>query len=300
MNLKHAFLIIAHNNWWQLNNLVKLLDHKDNDIYIHIDKKSRGLNVAELVGNVHYSQIKVFSQYKVFWGGYPIVEVEMFLLETAHRIGYDYYHIISGVDLPLKSMEYLHNFFEENNGYEFISFDDDKLINDPEISRRTKYYHFLQNYRRRFKLKLFNSFFTFCERVLLVLQICFRVNRTKHLDWHIKYGSQWVSITYKLVDRLLKSKDKIKKVFSQTNCADELFIQTVAWNCGFKDKIYFAGNMRLIDWDRGGNGNPYTYQSADYELLANSKMLFARKFNEKLDKAIIDRISCDVGFKATD
>lgn len=298
--MKHAFLIIAHNNWWQLNNLVKLLDHKDNDIYIHIDKKSRGLNVAELVDNVRYSQVKVFSQYKVFWGGYSIVQVEMFLLENAYRIGYDYYHIISGVDLPLKSMEYIHNFFEENNGYDFISYDDEKLINDPEIARRTKYYHFLQNYRRRFKFKWVNNFFTFCERVLLVLQICFRVNRTKNLNWQIKYGSQWVSVTNALVVELLNNKEKIKKVFNKTNCADELFIQTVAWNCGFKDKIYPEGNMRLIDWDRGSNGNPYTYRNSDYELLANSKMLFARKFNEKVDKEIIDRISCNVDYKATD
>lgn len=40
--MKHAFLILAHNNWRQLNNLVKFLDNEDNDIYIHTDKKSRG------------------------------------------------------------------------------------------------------------------------------------------------------------------------------------------------------------------------------------------------------------------
>lgn len=298
--MKHAFLIIAHNNWRQLNNLVKLLDHKDNDIYIHIDKKSRGLNVAELIGNVHYSKIKVFSQFNVYWGGYSIVEVEMFLLETAHQIGYNYYHIISGVDLPLKSMEYIHKFFEENNDYEFISFDDDKLMNDPEIARRAKYYHLLQNYRRRFKCKALNCFFTFCERCLLGVQIILRVNRTRNLDWEIKYGSQWVSITYSLVSELVKNETKIDKIFKKTNCADELFIQTIAWNCGFKDKIYPEGNMRLIDWERGGNGNPYTYRNSDYELLVNSKMLFARKFNECVDSNIIRRLSTNVMGKTSD
>ena len=70
------------------------------------------------------------------------------------------------------------------------------------------------------------------------MQIALHVNRVKNLDWTVKYGSQWVSITNDLVAELLKQKDKITKVFSCTNCADEWFVQTVAYNCGFKDRIY--------------------------------------------------------------
>ena len=36
---KHAYLIVAHNNFYILERLVKLLDYEFNDIYIHIDKK---------------------------------------------------------------------------------------------------------------------------------------------------------------------------------------------------------------------------------------------------------------------
>ena len=38
---KHADLILAHNNFYILERLVKLLDYEFNDIYIHIDKKVR-------------------------------------------------------------------------------------------------------------------------------------------------------------------------------------------------------------------------------------------------------------------
>lgn len=39
---KHAMLIMAHNQFEILEKLMTQLDHERNDIYIHIDRKSRG------------------------------------------------------------------------------------------------------------------------------------------------------------------------------------------------------------------------------------------------------------------
>lgn len=237
----------------------------------------------------------IYQEYEVFWGGFSLVQAEIFLFEKAHVLQYDYYHLISGADLPLKSNKEIDAFFEQHKGTEFILYDEDKLKNDPEITRRTKYYHFLQNYRRRYSQRWKNSFFTFLERVSLVAQIVFHVNRVKNLDWTIKYGSNWVSITDDLVKEVLKQKDKIQAVFSCTNCADELFFQTVAYNCGFKDRIYIpkngmSENVRFIDWSRGKGGNPYTFKKHDKELLMTNNNLFARKFSETVDLYIIQCI----------
>lgn len=217
------------------------------------------------------------------------------MLEKAYKGNYDYYHVISNADLPLKNNTDFDLFFEKNKGFQFIQYDDEALNNNPEIRRRTRLYHFLQNYRRRYKEKWKNNFFTLCERILLVIQIVLRVNRVKDLDWTIKYGSNWVSITGDLVVELLSQKDKIEKVFSYTNCSDELFVQTVAYNFGFQNRIYVpkAGqnqNMRYVDWKRGKNGNPYTFRSEDYEVIKESSALFARKFSETVDKEIIIKI----------
>ena len=32
--MRHAFLVIAHNNWWQLKKLIQQLDDESNDIYV--------------------------------------------------------------------------------------------------------------------------------------------------------------------------------------------------------------------------------------------------------------------------
>ncbi|MGN1167494.1 MAG: beta-1,6-N-acetylglucosaminyltransferase [Lachnospiraceae bacterium] len=293
--MQHAFLIIAHNNWRQLKKLIQLLDAENHDIYIHIDKKSRDFREKEFLNITKESKISIFQEYEVFWGGFSQVQVELFLFEKAHALQYDYYHLISGADLPLKCNRDIDLFFEKNNGMEYVLFDEDKLKNDPEITRRAKYYHFLQNYRRRYSKKWKNNFFSFLERVLLVIQIVLHVNRVKDLEWTIKYGSNWVSITNNLVTEILKQKAKIIRVFSCTNCADELFVQTVAYNCGFRDKIYspedgMSGNVRFIDWIRGQNGNPYTFRGTDEKLLQENRNLFARKFSETVDSDIIQFI----------
>lgn len=291
--MRHAFLIIAHNNWWQLKQLIMLLDDDSHDIYVHIDKKCQDFSIEMLRGLTKKSSLECFQQYKVYWGGYSQVQTELLLYEQSYQKGYDYYHMLSGMDLPLKTNAEIHEFFEQNKGKEFICFDDEKLKNDPEIGRRTRLYHFLQNYRRGFKTKWKNNFFTFFERVLLAVQIALRVDRTRNLDWDIKYGSNWVSITNGLVEALLCQKEKIKQVFSYTNCADELFVQTVAYNCGFQDSIC-ERTVRFIDWERGSNGNPYTFRISDYKMLLNTDVLFARKFSETVDKDIILQIIAEL------
>ena len=49
--------------------------------------------------------------------------------------------------------------------------------------------------------------------------------------------------------------------------------------------------MRLIHWS---NGDLKTFQTDDYEELASSPMLFARKFDERKDSNIIEMISSHI------
>ena len=298
--MRHAFLIIAHNNWWQLKKLIHLLDAENHDIYIHIDKRSKDFKQCDFDNVAQYSKVVFWQEYEVFWGSFSLVETELFLFEKAHQIGYDYYHLISGADLPLKDNRELDQFFEKNKGKQFIQFIDVEVKDNPKIARRMKYYHFLQNYRRGFSHKWMNRIFIFCERILLVIQMMFRINRIKNLDWKIKYGSQWISITDELVVVLLREKNRIKKIFSYTNCPDEHFVQTIAYNCGFRNQIYHPpknkqeANVRFIDWSRGKDGSPYTFTSHDAEMLLNNENFFARKFSEAVDRGIIETICLNV------
>ena len=262
--MRHAFLIIAHDNFEQLKLLIQLLEAENHDIDVHIDKRNPSFVEEDFKHLTEKSNVHFYQEYKVFWGSFSLVQVELFLFEKAHPQKYDYYHLLSGMDLPLKSNTQIDNFFERHQGKEFIAYSNRDVKNDREIARRTKYYRFLQNHRYRYSQNWKNQFFTFWERVSIVLQAVCHINRVKDLDWTIKYGSQWVSITHELVGELLNNKEKITKVFSFTNCSDELFIQTIAFNCGFKDRLYhpdkdLAANLRYIDWSRSKDNHPYNF-----------------------------------------
>jgi len=298
--MKHAYLIIAHANWEQLKILVRMLDYENNDIYIHIDAKAKSIPKEEIIKAAHISSVEIFCEYKVYWGSYELVQTELLLFKEAEKKHYDYYHLLSGADLPIKSQTIINSFFEEHKGCEFVHFDtDERLETDHEIGRRTRLYHYLQNYRRRYKIQLFNQFFTVLERILLVVQIALKVDRMKkHPELQIRYGSQWVSVTEDLVKYILSQEQLIEEVFQKTNCADELFIQTLVFNSRFKEKLYdqkyddnVHANMRLIDMKkRGSNGNPYTWKITDFYEIKNSDCLFARKFDSRVDNEIINKI----------
>ena len=298
--MRHAYLIIAHSNWNQLEMLLRLLDSEDSDIYIHIDKKARDVPADRLALSIRYSHIEIYQIFKVYWGSYEMVQTELLLFEEAHKKGYDYYHLLSATDMPIKPQQYIKDFFEENAGYEFVHYDtEQRLVADKEIGRRTRLYHFLQNYRNRYRWKGLNSLFTFLERVSLAVQLLLQIDRTRrYKGFEIKYGSQWVSITNEFVEYILNQQELILKIFRFTNCADELFIQSLAYNSPFREKLYnqkfdgsVLGNMRLIDMqERSKNGHPYTWRISDWEEIVGSDCLFARKFSLGADKEIINRI----------
>lgn len=298
--MRHAYLVIAHSNWTQLELLLTLLDKPNNAIYVHIDAKVKNAPIDRLRKNVKYASIHLYQKNKVFWGSFELVQTELFLFKKAYSEHFDYYHLLSGTDLPIKTQDEIDAFFTQNYGYQFVHFDtEERLRMDKEIKRRTKYYHFLQNYRRRFSINFFNVFFTTLERISIVFQIAFRIDRMKkHPNLIIKYGSQWVSITDDLVGYILKNEQLINNVFRHTNCADELFIQTLVFNSDFREQLYDKdfdddnrANMRLIDMKmRGKNGSPYTWKLDDINEIEQSACLFARKFDINTDARVVQAV----------
>lgn len=130
----------------------------------------------------------------------------------------------------------------------------------------------------------------------MLLQLILHVNRVKNLDWQIKLGSEWASVTNDFVIRMLQEEPKISKLFRWTNCLDELLIQTIAFNCGFMDRVYHnpkgADCLRFIDWSCSKNCSPYIFTIADNKLLedASSGVLIARKFSLAKDPEIINQV----------
>lgn len=286
---KHAYLIIAHKQPELLKKLIKLLDNERHDFFIHIDKKSSidDKIVEEIKNSVSKSSIKFIKRISVNWGGYSQIQVEINLLKCALNDKYSYYHLLSGADLPLKSSDFIYEFFENSGNKEFISFESNFITK--EIKERVSLYHFFQE-----KINRKNYIFFGLEKLSLSIQKLLRVNRIKNSNLTIQKGANWFDITHEFASYVLSKEDEIKIVYKKTSCADEIFLQTLAINSKFKEKLYYKkfdndlhSIMRYIDWQRG---KPYIFRNKDFDELIKSEYLFARKFDEDIDKKIINEI----------
>lgn len=89
-----------------------------------------------------------------------------------------------------------------------------------------------------------------------------------------------------------------KKIFHDTLCCDEIFLQTILYNSVYKKNLYsntfdddYNANMRFILWEPG-NSSPYVFRDKDFSLLQQSDCLFARKFDPDFsDKYLMNLIS---------
>lgn len=275
----HAFLIIAHNEFDILEKVIKLLDDNENHLYIHIDKKVKDFNFDKFSSIAKKSKIFFTNRINVSWGGYSLVQCELLLLKEAIVHNYEYYHLISGVDLPLKTNEEIHDFFNKNKGKEFISYD--KNASDTEIESRIKYYYLLQDKFGR-SSKLAYIIQACCIRIQKILN----VNRIKNIKYTLKKGTQWFSITNNLAHYIVEKENEIYNLFRFGCCVDELFLHTMVYNSNFRDKV--AGDsLRYVDWIRGG---PYTFTEEDFDDITSSDKIFARKFSKKVDYDIVLKI----------
>ncbi len=282
---REAVLIMAHNNINILKKTMKLLDSEYFDLYIHIDKKSN-IELQELYNICYKSKVYLFKKLKIRWADYSQVECEMFLLEQAVKNEYTYYHLISGVDMPIKSAKEIFHFFENSGKKEFITFQS-KAIAKNKLEW-IKYYYFFEGISKN------NKLIKAVEYISVGIQKLIGINRIKKRKIKYMNGDNWFSITHELAQYIISKKSTLNEQYKYTKSSDEIFLQTIIYNSKFKKNLYknnYDDNhedcMRKIDWSRG---RPYIFKSSDFRELIESDCMFARKFDEKIDKKIIDAI----------
>lgn len=286
---KHAYLILAHKNFGQLRRLIELLDHPRNDIYVHVDAKVKDFNPDEWKDITRSSGLVFLpDRINVNWGGVSIMRSEIALLKAATRKDrYDYYHLLSGMDMPIKTQDQVHQYFDAHKGKEFINLWEFKK----STLTRFRYFTIFPEGEGKFPTRIVNHIFKGLQ-----IAVGFRINRD--VDFH--FGSQWFSITDDLARHVVEKEDWLEKVFRHTSTCDEIFLPTLVCNSRFKDNLFVPtpvksqkevnfSNMRFIDWTRGESiRHPWTFRSDDMPLLESVDHLWARKFDENVDSGIID------------
>ena len=276
---RHAFLIIAHDNFSVLERLLTALSHPDVDIYLHLDAKVKQLPGLDWDDpHLHLIEKRVDTR----WGDISQIETEYALLEAAYKEGaYSYYHILSGTHFPLKPIEEILHYFDEMAGKTVFC---GLCVSTP--------------YQERLKLRSFNlltRYFAYgpksVRRAAQIInrgghriQDVLKIERNKEMSFH--KASNWASFTEEAVRLLLDKKPFVTKVFKHSFCGDEYFAPTVLMHSDLRDRLCNCANYLKVEM---GDANPRVLRMEDYDHLAGSGCLFARKFNDaNLD--LVDKI----------
>ena len=288
--MRHAWLILAHNQFPMLKKLIAFLDGEDSGIFLHIDQKAADAPLGELAAAAKVSPVRFVERRSISWGDFSMVEAELDLLRAAVSEGCDRFHLLSGVDAPIKSRDYIRSFFEEHPETNFINFQQ-PVIGEHELWRVRFYYPFQRRNIRKVPVR------RALRNASIAPQLLLGVDRTKkYPELTFQKGAQWFSVTRAFAEYVLEREALIRRVFAKTYCPDELVMQTLAVSSLFRDTLAphafendYRSCCRYIDWKRG---NPYVFRETDLEELlhAPEECLFARKFDDARYPGLTDRL----------
>ena len=123
----------------------------------------------------------------------------MLLFEVASKYNYSRYHLISGVDLPLKSQKEIFDFCNMHMNKEFIHISDKTNVWDIQ---RMSFYNFPHHWLLGKQI----------DSLFWIMQSKLKINRFKKYNMVFKKGGNWCSLTNEAVTYLLKNKKFLKCV----------------------------------------------------------------------------------------
>jgi Core-2/I-Branching enzyme len=275
--MRVAHLIITYTDPLQTERMIRRMQHPGFDFYIHVDKKidiSSHLFLAK-IPHVYLIQDRV----NVVWAGYNTVQATLRSVKEIFGTGipYDYIHLMSGQDYPIKPAHCIYEFFCANRGREFLEFAHfDQWPS--ESYPRIREYH-LTNYRFPGRY-----FFQWMLNKLLPV-------RKSPLPMEY-YGSSmfWAmtSNSLRYILDLLEKNGRFRRFMQLTWGSDEFIFQTLVMNSSFKANVV-NNNLLYLDREKGAS-HPNILTCNHLSRILDSDKLFARKFDLAKDTLILDNI----------
>lgn len=291
---KIAYLILAHDDDENLNRLINSLNY-NSDFYIHIDKKADENKFKKYFtdfNNVFF----VDDRYKVSWAGFNMIKATLELLEMCIKSKNEYMRIVllSGADYPIKSNEYIHEFFKNNIDKEYI-----KAFNVTESKNK----HYINQIKHYYFYDI-DIDSIYCKKIMYKLLYIINLLRKKktYINYETKkydvyFGSQWWAITPKCAEYILSDKNKLERFneyFKNSFAPDEKYFHTIIHNSNFKgnlaekecickDTTSSYGNVHIIHPSLSK-----TYTEKDINDVLKEDKLFVRKVNTNDSKQLLD------------
>ncbi len=281
--MRHAIMILAHGNMEVVEKTLSIMDDYRFDFYIHVDKKSKG-DFSYLVKLCKHSTVSLTERLPIYWGDSNMLLAHLNLMKAASAKNYDYYHMISGSDLPLVTPDEFCEYFEQAKGKEFIHQWGKDEADDKRIQWRCHYRYPFLRYLNRARSPLVVKL----EKLLFMRILRIPRKNVFPASFRLYVSEDWYSFTGKFVEYILKNTELLYKNFlGGIHVAEVAFISLLLNNPEFAPS-HSDEYTRYIDWVRG---NPYIWKKSDYNELIHAPGVFARKFSPETDRMIIQMLT---------
>jgi hypothetical protein len=280
--MKIAYLYFAYKNPQLIRRTMEHLSGEDASFFVHIDRKA-AIAPFEAVrgGNVFFTERRI----PVFWAEFSGVEAVLLLIRQALAAPErpDYFVLMSGSEFPLRSRPYIHRFFEQNRGREFIT-----MMKMPAPGKPISRLNTLRFPSTRPVLR-------FAFRALAKLGLAQRDYR-KAFGKLVPYsGVTWWALSREAcqyVNEFTQQDRTLAEFCRNIHAPEETFIHTIVGNSPFGARR--RRNLNYEEWlPRGPQTHPEMISEKHLELFASQnevsvqdlhgpgELLFARKFSDE-------------------
>ncbi len=282
--MRIAYIISAYKYPEQLIRLITRLHSDSASFFVHVDKKTALKVYKQMVnGTKHLANVFYLKRYRCHWGGFGHVQATIEGINEIFKrnISYDYAILLTGQDYPIKTNSQIQEFLWQSHGKSFMDY----------FSLPSE--HWEGGGMQRVELwhvRLFNRHYVFPkDRNFLI--------KRKFPKGFQPYGgsSYWClskeCITY--IHKFIHNNRRFVNFFRFVDVPDEVIFQTILINSPLAVNIV-NDDLRFINWKDINAGSPAVFVKNDFESLASSSKLFARKFDVNVDPEVLDLIDREI------
>lgn len=242
--------------------------------------------------------VAIEDRIAVRWGDFSLVEVflrsAIEIAERGHNC--DWLVFLSGQDYPTAPLRSFESFLSTADVDGFIDYlpADERFAED----NRTRYgfeYHALPEFARPLVARAWRlNGMQPWMRLVANRAGCFagRRDTTTFTDRFRPYrGSSWWTLARPCVDELLRfavERPEVVAAYRRKLNPDESFVQTVLANAGRFRLV--NDDLRYSVWPGDESGSPLVLGVQHLDALLRSGKPFARKFDERVDARVLDRL----------
>lgn len=274
-----AYVISAYKLPRQLVRLVSCLQAPGRLFFIHVDRKTPDDVYDEMAGGLRgYDNVRFLERHRCDWGDFGHVEATLKGLDAliASGAAYDYVQLLTGQDYPIKSNAFADDFLRRHAGTSFM--------NHRPLPVDGLFEGGFDRLERR-HVRLFG-------KTRVIPPSAFNAGRwlwKRRMPYGLVpyFGSGYWCLHRACIEYVMefvRAHPAYVRFFRHAWIPDEMFFQTILLNSPLRDTIVHD-DLRFIKWP-----GPAVLTSADWDAIAAAPDLFARKFDETVDGAILDTI----------